>query len=59
MTAADTVVVSGAPAADSIFTDLRTKEQRLYDIKLRRASWEVERRRLEMTNKETEYDAIT
>ncbi len=39
--------------------DLRTKEQRLYDIKLRRASWEVERRRLEMTNKETEYDAIS
>ncbi|MBI92701.1 MAG: hypothetical protein CME05_05735 [Gemmatimonadaceae bacterium] len=45
--------------ADSTSTDLRTKEQRLYDIKLRRASWEVEQRRLEMTNKETEYDAIS
>ncbi|MBT6144356.1 MAG: hypothetical protein HOH74_02935, partial [Gemmatimonadetes bacterium] len=57
----------GAPAANTTPTqqvsapelDLRTKEQRLYDIKLRRASWEVERRRLEMTNKQTEYDAIS
>ena len=56
--ASDSLLVAGA-AADSTFTDLRTKEQRLYDIKLRRASWEVEQRRLEMTNKETEYDAIS
>ncbi|MEE2659782.1 MAG: NEW3 domain-containing protein [Candidatus Latescibacterota bacterium] len=38
--------------------DLRTKEQRLYDIKLRKAEWEVERRRQEMENKKSEFEAI-
>ena len=54
--------VANAPPTQQVSApelDLRTKEQRLYDIKLRRASWEVERRRLEMTNKQTEYDAIS
>ena len=38
--------------------DLRTKEQRLYDIKLRKARWEVESRKLEMDNDKSEYDII-
>ena len=38
--------------------DLRTKEQRLYDIKLRKARWEVESRQLEMDNNKSEYDII-
>lgn len=38
--------------------DLRTKEQRLYDIKLRKAQWDVERRQLEMVNKQSDYEAI-
>ena len=38
--------------------DLRTKEQRLYDIKLRKAQWEVESRKLEMDNNKSEYDII-
>lgn len=38
--------------------DLRTKEQRLYDIKLRKARWEVESRKLEMDNDKSDYDII-
>jgi len=37
--------------------DLRTKEQRLYDIELRSAQWEVDAKRLDMERKEWERDA--
>jgi hypothetical protein len=43
-------------AADA--KDLRTKEQRLYDIKLRKAEWDVKSRELDMENNRSEYDAI-
>ena len=51
--AADAVAV-----AESAGKDLRTKEQRLYDIKLRRARWDVDSQRLEMENKKNEYEVI-
>ena len=38
--------------------DLRTKEQRLYDIKLRSAQWDVDVAELDMENKKSEFDAI-
>lgn len=38
--------------------DLRTKEQRLYDIKLRSAQWEVDTKKLDMDRKEREYEAL-
>ncbi|MFH1567176.1 MAG: NEW3 domain-containing protein [Gemmatimonadota bacterium] len=38
--------------------DLRTKEQRLYDIKLRSAQWQVDAKDLEMRRNEREYEAI-
>lgn len=37
--------------------DLRTKEQRLYDIELRSAQWQVDAKRLDMERKEWERDA--
>ena len=38
--------------------DLRTKEQRLYDIKLRQARWDVDSQQLEMENSKNEYEVI-
>ncbi|MFC1526170.1 NEW3 domain-containing protein [Candidatus Latescibacterota bacterium] len=38
--------------------DLRTKEQRLYEIALRSAQWQVDSKRLDMLRTEREYDAI-
>lgn len=38
--------------------DLRTKEQRLYAIKVRNAQWEVERKELELKIHQGEYDEI-
>ena len=38
--------------------DLRTKEQRLYDIKLRSAQWDVDVAKLDMENKKSEFDAV-
>lgn len=38
--------------------DLRTKEQRLYAIKMRNAQWEVERKELELQIHQGEYDEI-
>lgn len=36
--------------------DLRTKEQRLYDIKLRRAQWRVDQARLQMEERQSNYE---
>jgi hypothetical protein len=38
--------------------DLRTKEQRLYEIQLRKAQWEVEKRKLAMETKLSTYEEI-
>ena len=38
--------------------DLRTKEQRLYDIKLRRAQWQVDSARLKMEDRRGNYEEI-
>lgn len=38
--------------------DLRTKEQRLYAIKLRNAQWEVDRKKLDMETRQSEYEEI-
>ena len=46
---------AGPSAADK---DLRTKEQRLYDIKLRSAQWNVATKRLDMETKQSDYEAI-
>ncbi|SVC12848.1 uncharacterized protein METZ01_LOCUS265702, partial [marine metagenome] len=43
-----------APAAK----DLRTKEERLYAIKLRTAQWEVASDSLEMENRKSDLEAI-
>ena len=37
--------------------DLRTKEQRLYDIKLRNAQWDVDSQKLDMETKKSDYEA--
>lgn len=54
------VLAHGAVAspAEPEAKDLRTKEQRLYDIKLRRARWDVESQRLVMEIKKTEKEVI-
>ena len=44
---------SAAPAQDK---DLRTKEQRLYEIQLREAQWEVDNAKLEMETKLSDYE---
>ncbi|MBI2505348.1 MAG: hypothetical protein HYW07_19210 [Candidatus Latescibacteria bacterium] len=38
--------------------DLRTKEQRLYAIKMRNAQWEVERKELDLKIHQSEYEEI-
>ncbi|NKB67319.1 MAG: hypothetical protein GKR89_09690 [Candidatus Latescibacteria bacterium] len=38
--------------------DLRTKEQRLYQIKLRRAQWKVDNARLHMESRQSDYEEI-
>ncbi len=50
------LLLLGSPLA--AVKDLRTKEQRLYDIKLRKARWEVDSRQLEMDNNKSDYDII-
>jgi len=47
-----------ASAADAPDKDLSTKEQRLYDIKLRKARWDVDSQRLEMENRKSDYEVI-
>ena len=42
--------------AESVEKDLRTKEQRLYDIQLRRAQWSVDRARLQMEEAQSNYE---
>ena len=44
---------SAAPAQDK---DLRTKEQRLYEIQLREAQWEVDNAKLDMETKLSDYE---
>ena len=44
-----------APAAAK---DLRTKEQRLYEIELRSAQWQVDSKRLDMLRKQRDFEAI-
>ena len=51
------VAWTAASATDPADKDLRTKEQRLYDIKLRRARWDVDSQRNEMENLKSEYEA--
>jgi hypothetical protein len=48
------LTASIAPAAK----DLRTKEERLYAIKLRTAQWEVSSKQLQMENRKSDLDAI-
>jgi len=48
--------VALAAQTESATKDLRTKEQRLYDIQLRRAQWSVDRARLEMDEKQSDYE---
>ena len=47
-----------APTTASAAKDLRTKEQRLYDIQLRKAKWNVDSRELDMENNRSDYEAI-
>jgi hypothetical protein len=43
------------PAYSDVEKDLRTKEQRLYDIKLRNAQWEVDRKQLDKDTNESTF----
>ncbi len=45
----------GSPA-DTAAKDLRTKEQRLYDIQLREAQWKVDAAQLEMDTRQSDYE---
>lgn len=60
-----TVVLAGAPArtaepptADALSPakDLRTKEQRLYEIQLRQAQWKVDSAQLDMETKQSDWE---
>ena len=46
------------PQPSSAVKDLRTKEQRLYDIKLRNAQWEVNQKQLDKDTKESTFVEI-
>lgn len=43
-------------AVDTTAKDLRTKEQRLYDIQLREAQWKVDAAQLEMDTRQSDYE---
>lgn len=47
-----------SPVADTLSPakDLRTKEQRLYEIQLRQAQWKVDSAKLDMETKQSDYD---
>lgn len=52
------VAIAAAPAQAQRDKDLRTKEQRLYDIKLRNAQWDVDSQKLDMENRKSDYEAV-